>query len=140
MKNRIFFPQAVLDTWLVGERVDLAADELTLLDEGRRYRIREAVRVVREVTGAACPRDLIGRVKARDYLLELGAELMEDSMILGDNAYDVVAGWLGEPIGSWVEHSSSSARLEAIAQAAEPVAATPKSDEELLASFILRMA
>ena len=75
----------------------LKGEELLLKSEGRRYRIIEAVRVIREVSGTADPHELVGRVKTRAFLTELGAEILEGSMILGDNAYDVVQGFVGAP-------------------------------------------
>lgn len=107
MRNRVFFPQAALDEWIAEERVDLKHDELALKHEGRRYRIIEAVRVLREVTGGADTNELIGKVKSRAFLTELGAELLEGSMILGDNAYDVVPGFVGAPIGTIEAHRAS---------------------------------
>ena len=40
----------------------------------------------------------------------LDNEILENSMILGDNAYDVVQGWTGLPVGSFDEHFASAAR------------------------------
>src|SRR6202789_3344098 len=100
MRNRVFFPQGALDDWLGDNRVDLTGEDPPLGDPGRRFRIIEAVRIVREVTGAGDPHELLGRVKTRAFLTELGAEVLENSMILGDNAYDVIQGFVGAPIGS----------------------------------------
>jgi hypothetical protein len=130
MQNRIFFPQLALDMWVPDGKVELAGDRLTLAANGRCYRVGEAVHVVREVTGTACPHDLVGRAKLRQGLLAMGAELMDDSMILGDNAYDVVPGWLGVPIESFDAYSARHA----------PGATgdtRPTSDEQMLATFIL---
>ena len=129
MKNRVFFPQAALDEWLAEDRVELKRNELTIRSEGRRYRIIEAIRVVREVTGAPDPHEVLGRVKTRAYLSELGAEILEGSMILGDNAYDVIPGFVGAPVGSFSIHRKNT-----------PVPASAKrpanNDEELLAAFL----
>jgi hypothetical protein len=128
MRNRVFFPQAALDEWLGDGRVDLKNDELLIKNEGRRYRIIEATRVLREVTGSDDPHELLGKVKSRAFLNELGAEILETSMIIGDNAYDIVPGFVGAPIGSFADH-----RLAA------PDVASSKhmtTDEELLASFL----
>ena len=54
-------------------------------------------------------------------LEELGAEIMQDSMILGDNAYDVVPGFVGAPSGSFEEHVRS-----------RPECAAFSGDEDLL--------
>jgi hypothetical protein len=129
VKNRVFFPQGALDEWLADDRVDLKNDELTIKAEGRRYRIIEAIRVLREVTGSPDNNELLGRVKSRAFLGELGAELLEGSMILGDNAYDVVPGFVGAPVGSFAEHRKS---IHEIPPATKSVA----SDEDLLAAFL----
>lgn len=129
MKNRVFFPQAALDEWLADDRVDLAQDELTIKSEGRRYRIIEAIRVLREVTGSVDNNELIGKVKSRAFLGELGAELLEGSMILGDNAYDVVPGFVGAPVGSFAEHRKSITDIP-------PAAKSAATDEDLLAAFL----
>jgi hypothetical protein len=104
MRNRVFFPQAALDEWLADDRVDLKNDELSIKGEGRRFRIIEAVRVLREVTGSDDPHELLGRVKSCAFLNELGAELLESSMIIGDNAYDVLPGFVGAPTSTFDDH------------------------------------
>lgn len=129
MRNRVFFPQAALDEWVESDRVELTADELAIRSEGRRYRIIEAVRVLREVTGTTDGHELVGRVKTRAFLKELGAEILEGSMILGDNAYDVVPGFVGAPIGTFEEHKKT-------ASDAAPASREASTDEELLAAFL----
>jgi hypothetical protein len=132
MQNRLFFAQPALDLWLADGAVDLTGTELTLTAEARRYRLAEAARIVREVTGSPDAHELVGHVKSTHYLEELGAELMEGSMILGDNAYDVVPGFLATPIGSFDEFIVSPEHLQ------KRDAMSPKeaqSDEELLQRF-----
>lgn len=131
-KNRIFFPQLAFDVWLSDGHVELDGDELTMKDEGRRYRISEAVRVLREVTGTADPHDLVGKVKSRVYLQELGAELVEGSMIIGDNAYDVVEGFAGVPVGSYEEHVAAQSKRDS-------ESLLPATDEDLLGQFLSRV-
>lgn len=131
-KNRVFFPQEALDIWLAEGRVELAGEELTLKSEGRTFRITEAVRVVQEVTGSGDAHDLVGRVKSCVYLGALEAEILETSMIIGDNAYDIVPGFLGIPVGTFADHLARSDRASA------PELAPPTSDEELLGQFLLR--
>lgn len=120
-RNRVFFPQAALDEWVAADRADVRGDELTLTAAKRRYRAVEALRVVREVTGTPDASELVGTVKSRSFLAELGAEILGSSMILGDNAYDVVAGFVGAPTTSFEEHQRSTPECKALS-----------SDEELL--------
>lgn len=133
-KNRVFFPQEALDRWLVEGRVELSGSELTIPDERRRFRLVEAVRVVSAEVGYSDPDELVGKVKTVPYLSELGAELLGDSMVLSDNAFRVVAGWLGSPVGTLAEHRAEREEL----RVSRPPALAPGSDEELLASFLAR--
>jgi hypothetical protein len=112
MANRVFFPQAALDQWIMDGSVELQDGELTILGERRRFRLSEAVHIVREVSGAGDAHELLGRVKTRAYLEQLGAEIVETSMLLGDAAYDVDPGWMGVPVGAFA-HEEILARLAA---------------------------
>ena len=126
MRNRVFFPQAALDEWLGDDRIELKNDELSIKGEGRRFRIIEAVRVLREATGSADPHHLLGCVKSCAFLNELGAELMESSMIIGDNAYDVIQGFVGAPTSTMEDHRKKNPGSKA------------KSDEDLLLGLITK--
>lgn len=133
-KNRVFFPQEALDRWLSEGRVEIAGNELTIPTERRRYRLVEAVRVLSEEAGHSDPDELVGKVKTMLFLTELGAELLGDSMVLGENAYRVTAGWLGSPIGTLEEHRAERQELR-VSRVPPPAHG---SDEELLASFLAR--
>lgn len=127
MRNRVFFPQQALDGWVSEGRVEVSGRELTIRAENRRYQIVDAIRVLREVTHGQDQYDIVGQVKSVNFLMELGAELLGTSMILGENAYDVVPGFLGLPIGSFEDH-----------RAATPSAGSAtQSDEELLARYLV---
>jgi hypothetical protein len=136
MPNRVFFPQTALDVWLTDGTVDLRGDELTIAGEGRRYRLTEAVRIVNEVTGGTDAHDLLGRVKPKAFLEDKKAEILEGSLLLGDNAYDVVPGWLGEPIGTFDEFVAAQKRSS---QRSGPTPEkAPETDEDLLATYLLK--
>ena len=117
-QNRLFFPQTLLDSWISDDRVELVGDELTLRDEGRRYRIVEAVHILREVAGAGDAAQLVGKVKTRPQLASVSAEILEGSMIVGEDAYDVAPGFVGEPLG-------------VVSQAAH-------NEEDMLAQFLMK--
>lgn len=129
--NRVFFPQTALDAWLHDDRVDLQGTELVIKGENRRYRVIEAVRVLKEVTGGLDIHELIGRVKSVNFLTELGAELLGTSMLLGDLAYEVIPGFMGAPVGSFSEHRAASVPPP-------PDSASVSNDEEMLAQFLMR--
>src|SRR5690606_25853421 len=138
-----FFPQASLDEWIAEDRVEFNDGELVIKAEGRRYDLTEGVRIVSEVTGAADRYNLVGKVKERVTLEANGGELLETSLILGENAYEVVPGWLGLPIGSFTAHMTGRERRRALAESeARPVQGAqseqPARDEDLLAGFLMR--
>lgn len=134
MQNRVFFPQLLLDQWGIEGKIDLTGEELVVLAEGRKYRIEECVYVVAEVTGAKEPHGLVGKVKPNKALAELGAEILENSMIIGDNAYDVVPGWAGLPVSTFKDHLFSTERMTARGGKTD-VGSSPKSEEEMLQRF-----
>ena len=128
--NRVFFPQRALDQWLAESKIDFSAKELVIKAENRRYRVVEAVRIIQEVSGTEDLFDLVGKVKSVNFLAELGAELLETSMVLGDNAYEVVPGFLGSPIGTFNEH-----RAVTTVTRDNPI---PKTEEALLAQYLMQ--
>lgn len=130
MKNRVFFPQRALDRWLAADRVDLVGNELVIKVEGRKYRVVEAVRVLKEITGGLDEHELVGKVKTVRYLTELGAELLDTSLVLGDLAYDVVPGFAGTPVGSFSDHRANS-----VPPGDGPI---PATDEEMLQDYLAR--
>jgi hypothetical protein len=135
MQNRVFFPQAAIDEWSIDGKVDLVAGELILLADGRRYKAIEAVRVVTEVTGSPDAHGIVGKVKPKAALEEIGAEILESSMIIGDNAYDVVPGWMGTPTTPFADHLLSADRMKARGGKTD-VGSGPHDDEELLGRFL----
>ncbi len=125
-KNRVFFPQEALDTWVVSGSVDLQDHDLLLRDEGRRYRLSEGARVVAEVTGEPDGFDIVGKCKTLVFLQELGADILERSMIIDNNAYDIVPGFLGTPVGGAEDPPDLEVRAPLL------------SDEDLLAQFLAK--
>jgi hypothetical protein len=96
---RLFISQARLDAWASEDRVKLEVDVMTLAGDGRSFRLRPAVRFLRVSggTGGVDANGLVGRVKRIDDLARLGGEQFMESVIVGETAYDVQSGFLGEP-------------------------------------------
>ena len=102
MTASIFIPHELCEALASAGRLELDGDELTLTTGRGRYRVREALRVIKEVARGTDAPGLCGTVQLRTHVTdELGAELLGDSMLLDDSAYDVVPGVLAEPIGLW---------------------------------------
>jgi hypothetical protein len=100
MTNAVFFPQALLDVLFGMGKLDLDGEDLVVPEGGYRYRVTEAVRILKEVTTGEDPHDLCGKVRTMEHLAEqVGAEILGNSMLVEDHAYDVTPGMLGEPTG-----------------------------------------
>lgn len=93
-KNRLFIPQNIIDDWVDEERAYVEGQSLSLSDDGTIYVISPAMLFLRESTGAEDPREFVGRVKEEEKLAEIGADIYMDSVIVGDNAYDVRRGFV----------------------------------------------
>lgn len=96
--NRLFVSQSKLDQWLSEELVDVDGEVMTTKNDGNRFNLRTAVLFVAEVTGAGDPSELVGKVKDLEQVAAAGGEYASGSVILGDYAYDVVEGFVGDPI------------------------------------------
>jgi hypothetical protein len=127
--NRAFFPQRALDAWLAEAKIDFTGRELMIRAAHRRYRVVEAARIIQEVSGQEDIYDLVGRVKSVTFLTELGAEILESSMLLGDNAYEVVPGFMGVPLGTLDDYLAESR--------AHSLGALATTDEDLLIQYLV---
>lgn len=136
--HRVFLPQEALDIWLSEDRVEVEGDIMTLKPERQRFKLKTALRFLEELAGGGDEADLVGKVKDLDQLTELGGEHQADSVILGDNAYQVVEGFVGEPLYE-DEPAGTGMSLEEAAQAALGDSGEKKSSGEidLLARFFL---
>lgn len=97
-RNRVFLPQDTLDRWLDEGRVAVEGERMTLQPEDQRFRLASAVRFVEELAGEGDTAALVGKVKDFGQLEALGGEHQADSVLLGDAAYQVVEGFVGEPV------------------------------------------
>jgi hypothetical protein len=100
--HRVFLPQQALDAWLEEGRILLEDDVLTLQPEGNAYRLTSAARFMSEVASGEDTQALIGKVKTLEQIAALGGEHCEGSVVLGDNAYEIVDGFVGVPHDSQV--------------------------------------
>jgi hypothetical protein len=128
-RHRLYVSQEFLDHWVDEGRVAVEGDRLSIRDEGIECVLTPAVFFLREVTGVGDLRDLVGRVKDEEQLVALGADAYMDSVLLGDNAYDVQRGFVAEPISG----SAPGPRTEAVGRSGGQEGET--SDE--LADFLL---
>lgn len=96
--SRLFLSTEALEAWVAAERARIEADRLTDTTSGQVFELREGVRFLAEVSGAPDAHNLLGTVKDTEQLAALGGEHMADSVLLGDNAYQVQPGFVGRPV------------------------------------------
>jgi len=136
----LFVSQALIDTWAGQGRIDFVGNVMTLLageGSGRRYELEPAVRFLKVLGAEADPHQLVAKVKPLAPLREQGAEAVENSVVLGDVAYEVEQGFLAEAsavqaaVNAPVSGSGGkvSAGGERRKEAAGPPTAPPPSPE-----------
>ena len=95
---RLFISQERLDAWTAEAKVKVNGVEMTLVEDGRSFTIRPAVLFVKVAGDDADPADLLGRVKDDEGLAAISGDQYMNSVIVGDTAYDVLTGFIGDPL------------------------------------------
>lgn len=93
---RLFISQERMDNWTAADRIAVTGDQMTLVDDGRAFKIVPAVRFMK-VAGGDDASQLVGKVKTISQIISDGGEHFHDSVIVGEVAYDVQNGFLGTP-------------------------------------------
>ncbi len=120
---KLFLPEKTLEEWSLSEKADLVEGKLVVKETNSSHPIIPAVAFSKTVSGDDT-HTLVGRVKTTTQLAALGAEHLQDSVILGDTAYEVVPGYVADVfVAAAVKHE------------AKKKATSPEAD--LLAAFIL---
>lgn len=121
---KLFLPQTTLEEWALADKADIQGDKLVVPAENASYRVAPAVHFLKLVSGADA-RKLLSKVTTQSQLEQLGGEHMADSVILGEDAYEVATGYIAE-----VPSPADSA-----AKGEDKKKGSPEAD--LLAAFIL---
>jgi hypothetical protein len=95
---RLFISQERLDAWTAEERIEVQGDVMTLCADGRAFIIRPAVLFNRVAGPEEDERGLVGTVLDEEALARLDADHYMSSVIIGDTAYDVMVGFLGDRV------------------------------------------
>ncbi len=92
---RLFVSEDQLSGWTEEGKIELAGDYLTVPSEGRSFHLRPGVRFLAIAAGSD-RHGLVGKVKSEEQVRGMGAELYRESVLMGDDAYDVLPGFLAE--------------------------------------------
>lgn len=114
-----FMPQSVLDVWTDLGKIELTGTTLRIPAENVTFQLTPAVRFTELLEGQDTHR-LLQKVKAESYVREIGGEVLTDSCIVGETAYQVQPGFLAE--GEVLAAAQKSKATKQLAP--KPVAAT----------------
>lgn len=95
---RLFISMERLDQWSSEGRASLHGDRMTLIELGQVFLMKPAVYFTALTGSDEDPGGLVGLVRSEEELAQIGADHMATSVICGDTAYEVVNGFLGEPL------------------------------------------
>jgi hypothetical protein len=96
--SRLFISVDRLDAWTAEGRASLEGDRMTLTELNRKFSMTPAVCFVSTTGQSEDPHDLVGRVKSKPQLEAMGAEQLSTSVIYNDTAYEIIDGFIGEPL------------------------------------------
>jgi len=95
--TKIFFSHRILDSLAEEGRIKLEKNILTLLSGDRpSFELAPAYRFLKTAGNSPDPHNLIGQIKYEKEIEALHAEIYLNSVLYGDIAYDVEAGFIGE--------------------------------------------
>jgi hypothetical protein len=92
-----FLANSQLEQWVDEGVAVLDGDVLDVREHGRFSSMVSAVHVVSLVTGSDAQHKVLGRVYCDDELIAKGGQLYLDSLLIEEDAYDVVRGLLLAP-------------------------------------------
>ena len=99
MPGLLFVSQVALEAWAEQRKIDFDGNLMTLVagdGRGRAYALDPAVLFLKVLGGERDAHQLLAKVKSEAKLRAMGAERVEDSVVLGEIAYQVQPGFLAE--------------------------------------------
>lgn len=113
---RHFLPQNTLEEWALADKADLKEGRLIVSSDKGSFAVSPGVHFTKLVSGNDEAK-LVGKVKTAQQLEKLSAEHLADSVILGENAYEVVPGYIVDvaPAGKDARKKTSNADADLLA-------------------------
>ena len=96
MKKKIFLPQEKLEAWVKDGKISFSDNVITTLTGNRvKYKLVPAYKFIKLTSGEVDEPKLLGSVKTKDDIKHLKPDIFLDSIIIGDIAYEVEMGYIG---------------------------------------------
>jgi hypothetical protein len=127
ISEKVFFTQKTLDSLNEKNKISLEGNLLTILTEEKpSFTIVPAYRFIRVESGGEDKLQVLGKVKTEEEAKQMDIDIYRDSAIFKDTVYVVEPGFIGMP------------KREEAPSPKESKKAPSKSDEEMLADFLLK--
>lgn len=132
ISEKVFFTQKTLDSLNEENKISLEGDLLTIMTKEKPcFTIIPAYRFMHVESGGEDPLKVLGKVKTEEEAKQMDIDIYRDSAIFKETVYVVEPGFIGVPkIGVPKRDEPTPPK--------EPKKAPPKSDDELLADFLLK--
>jgi hypothetical protein len=98
MSVKIFIPQDFVDRWVTADKIELSGEIMTFSSSGLAVRMIPGYYFDHVAGGSDEGHKLLGRAKMKAVIAAMGAEVYMNSVILGETAYEVEAGFLAKPL------------------------------------------
>ncbi len=98
MSTKVFLPQELVDSWIASDKIELAGEIMTFRGSALSVRLVPGFYFDRVSGGSDEGHMLLGRAKSKAAVAALGAEVYMTSVLLGDTAYEVEAGFIAKPL------------------------------------------
>src|SRR5438094_241780 len=92
-ETKMFLPQDTLELWLESGNVDFEGTVVTLKAHKVSYQLEPAVRITNLIAGLV-QSNLVGKVLSQRRVAENGGEILEDSVVFGEVAFQVTPGYV----------------------------------------------
>jgi len=96
VKKKIFLPQEKLEAWVKDGKISFSDNVITTLTGNRvKYKLVPAYKFIKLTSGEVDEPKLLGSVKTKEDIEHLKPDIFLDSIIIGDIAYEVEMGYIG---------------------------------------------
>ncbi|MCG8557673.1 MAG: hypothetical protein MJD61_20665 [Proteobacteria bacterium] len=112
--NRAFLPQQTVDAWLSDGKIELNGTIMSVPAHARGFLLESAIYIVEDVGGAGDQPQLLGKVKDLAQIAELGGEHCADSLIVEDDAYRVVEGFVATLVRNPIEAAGGGVEVRGV--------------------------
>lgn len=90
----MFIAQSTLEGWVSSGLAEVGDHVVMLWRSGRAYRLDAAVRFVQTLSAPEGV-DLVGKVLSERRVRDLGGEVLEESVLFGESAFEIQRGFIG---------------------------------------------